>query len=458
MKWFAPLMRPTLTRRVLLTLLATAALAWVVLLAYYFVRETHPQTTDATLRLRARGMAEALAKIDDADRAQAAASFLADLLNGSLKRPSLAAPVVVVLLDGKGQALFRHPAGGGTVLAGELDRIDDLRLDGADYRALRTPAGPWQLVVAEPRSDGSGLLGKLGSDLALSVLISFPFVLLPTWFAVSRGLQPLRQLSQTIAAKGPDDLAPLGLPARYEELRPVIQALDRLLAQLRGKISREHAFVEDAAHELRTPIAVMAFQAHVLARADSDAERQLAAQQMDQVIQRASRLIEQLLTLARIDAAAPARTASVDVAQLLRQTLAEATPQALAREVDLSLEAPDSLTQWLDEAALQSVVQNLLGNALRYVQHGGQVVVALAPTATGMSLSVSDDGPGIAPQDRALVFERFYRVAGTQAAGSGLGLAIVAQAVARMRGTLSLSTGLHGRGCCFRVDLPRQDI
>jgi signal transduction histidine kinase len=332
------------------------------------------------------------------------------------------------------------------------------QLNGANYHVLRIDGARWRLSLGETRSGDSWLLARLSQDLALSVLISFPFVLLPTWLAVARGLRPLRQLSRSIAKRGPDDLAPLGVAPSYAELMPVTEALDRLFAQLRSKIAREHAFVQDAAHELRTPLAVITFQAHVLARASGVGERQLAAQQMEQAVARASRLIAQLLELARIDAASPALWTRLDVAALLRQELALAAPMAMAADIELALEAPDRLPFELEESAFRSVLQNLLGNALRYVQAGGQVLIELSQQQDRLCLSVADDGPGIAAADRALVFERFYRVSGNEQSGSGLGLAIVAQAVARMRGTLRLEAGIGGRGCRFLVELPAPSL
>jgi two-component system sensor histidine kinase QseC len=128
----------------------------------------------------------------------------------------------------------------------------------------------------------------------------------------------------------------------------------------------------------------------------------------------------------------------------------------MERDIELSLEAPDELIYSLGRHAFLSIVQNLLVNAVRYGHDGGKVAVELSVNERALILSVADDGPGIAEAERNLVFERFYRVAGTDVSGSGLGLAIVAQAVARLRGTVRLASGLDGRGSCFTVELPAQ--
>jgi two-component system sensor histidine kinase QseC len=138
----------------------------------------------------------------------------------------------------------------------------------------------------------------------------------------------------------------------------------------------------------------------------------------------------------------------------VRQELASLAPAAMRRGVELSLESPDTLDHHVDAHALQSIVQNLVSNAIEYVGSGAQVLVDLRAREGALTLAVSDDGPGIAPEDQAHIFERFRRGAGQQVMGSGLGLAIVRQAAARMNGTVRLAPGLGGKGCGFVVDLP----
>lgn len=297
------------------------------------------------------------------------------------------------------------------------------------------------------------LLRSLGGDLALSVLIAMPIVLLPAWFAVTRGLRPLRRLSELLSRRGPDDLAPLDFHARYAELQPVAGALERLLAQLRERIGRERAFVQDAAHELRTPLAVIAAQAHVLAKAEGAPTRLAAARTMEHAVGRASHLVQQLLSLAQLEGAAQA-AATVDVAQLVRAELAALAPQAMDRHIELSLDSPDTLPFLVDGPAFASIVQNLAGNAVKYGHDKGQVALSLALRGGALELQVADDGPGIEEGQRELVFERFHRGAGHAQSGSGLGLAIVRQAAMRLRGTVRLEAGPGGRGCRFIVSLP----
>ena len=449
----AHMLRPTLARRLVLTLLMAFGVVWVVLIAFYYWQETGQATIDREQRIRGDIVTSALAKIDDPEQARGAIAIYSDFFNSGLRHAGVPGHFLVQLEDRQGRRLFMSPEDGGASLRGVQGQLTDHEINGERYRVFRGDTARWTVLIGRPRLDGGWLLARLGGNLGMSMLISFPLVLLPVWLAVSRGLRPLRRLSDTIAARGPDDLSPLGCDAHYAELKPVATALDHLLDKLRSKVAREHAFVEDAAHELRTPMAVISAQVHVLEKAAGPDERRAAGQHLEHAIARASHLVQQLLDLARIDSAAAPSAGAVDVAQLVRHEMAIAAPAAMARDIELSLEAPDVLLHRLESHAFASIVQNLLANAVRYVQRGGQVEVELIARHGVLVLTVADDGPGIAAGEQALVFERFYRVAGSDASGSGLGLAIVAQAVKRLHGTVRLETGLDGRGCTFIVEL-----
>lgn len=450
------LLRPTLVRRVTLALLAASVLVWLALMAFYYWQESGEPAAAARQQQRGEAILAVLSRINDADGARQAAALYADLFNTVYLHAGIPQQFVLQLTDRQGQSIYRTP---GTT-SDKLSTADAGRvhLDGTAYQVYRGHSSEWTLLLAEPAPPPGLLLAKLSSNLSVSMLISVPLLLLPVWFAVSRGLRPLQQLSDSIAARGPDDLQPLALDVTYAELSPLRTALNRLFSQLRVRIGREHSFVQDAAHELKTPLAVIAAQAHVLIRASDAPARQAAGQQLEQAIARASHLIEQLLDLARVDSATTAPVVRLDLAHNLRQAIANLVPAALARNIELALDAPDQLSYPIDPLAWQSVVQNLLSNAIRYGRDHGSVEVSLSlqpiTDPTVLRLSVADDGPGITAAEQALVFERFYRVAGSDIPGSGLGLAIVTQAVARMHGQLRLEPGLGGAGCCFVVELP----
>lgn len=468
MKNSTQLRRPTLVRRVILTLLAASVLVWLVLMAFYYWQESNANTADARQRQRGEAVLMVLSQIKDPAQAQQAIALYTALFNSVYQRAGLAERFLVQLTDHQGHLLFGSALGdetqigdltqinAGTAVSGVLvnGKAVSNTINGERYQLFRGETPHWVLVLGEPAAPPGLLLARISSNLTVSVLIAFPLFLLPVWFAVTRGLRPLRRLSKAIAARGPNDLTPLAPDATYAELIPLTDALDRLFSQLRAKVAREQSFVQDAAHELRTPIAVIAAQTHAMLLAEDGKTRGDAATHLDAAIARMSHLIEQLLCLARIDSSSMPSVTMLDVAELLRGELANAAPQALARQIELSLEAPDQLTHRLDTQALQSIVQNLLSNALRYTQNGGEIALELSEHQDQLRLSVADNGPGISQAEQALVFERFYRVTGTDVAGSGLGLAIVTAAAARLRGSVRLEPGLHGRGCCFIVEIP----
>ena len=281
-------------------------------------------------------------------------------------------------------------------------------------------------------------------------------MLLPLWLAVRRGLAPLRRLTKGIETMDiRHQLAPLALDLRYAELRPLGQAFDTLLARLRERLAREQAFVHDAAHELRTPLAVIAAQAHTVLQTHDEATRRQASAALMQAIARSAHLSQQLLDLATLDQASPPTRDLIDVAALSADILAQHLRLASEQGIELSLEAPPQLTLHIDRGAFLSLLQNLIDNALRYVGRGGRVEVSLKLDAQGLQLAVADDGPGIAQADQVQVFERFWRGKNHDLPGTGLGLAIVRQAARRLGGQVHISAGLGQRGVCFELGIPR---
>lgn len=445
------LLRPTLARRVTLALLLAFALVWVVLMARQLYAATDGMAIERNLQSLGDSMLASIAPLADAGEARAVVAATATMINDGYRSRQVPGAVLVELRAADGTRLFYSPEGGHSRMRGELGRISKGSANGQHFRLYKGSSARWSLTVALPELSFWWMAQSMMGGLTIDMLIAFPLVLLPIWLAVKRGLQPLRELSTRIAARGPDDLGALGYAASYAELLPLTAALDSLLGQLRDQRAREHGFVQDAAHELRTPLAVISAQAHVLVMAADDAERAHAERHMDRAVARASHLVGQLLTLAQMDKQQAPAASEQDVAALLRRELALLAPAVIARGIELSLEAPDTLPNRIEVHAFVSIIHNLINNALAYVPRHGQVRVALAARNGGLSLSVADDGPGIAPAQRSLVFERFHRGAGHDSAGAGLGLAIVREAAARLQGRVILDDGIDGKGCTFTV-------
>ena len=446
--------RPSLVRRVTAVMLLAFAVTWTIVMAYLYWRIMTGEQND-TRRLQSATELLALVERYPSDSAAlVAAQVTSDRINTSYRKNTGVGDFLLQLSYKDGRLLYLSPQAHGTRLSAGAGGVGTMDLLDLHYRTFAVESARWRLVSGYPVADLWWAAGRTGQDLTFFAVITLPFMLGPLWLAVGHGLRPLRRLSQSIARRSADDLQPLVLETSYTELLPLTDSLERLFAQLRAKMEREHAFVADAAHELRTPLAVIAAQAHVLVKADTALQKIETEQKLEQAIARSSHLIGQLLALAHVDSDEQRRVAPLDVAALVRTELALLAPAAMARQIELSFDAPDALVHPVEAHALRSILHNLAGNAIRYVQPGGEVKLELATRDGALVLAVSDNGPGIAPAQRDLVFERFYRGQQQDAHGSGLGLAIVRQACARLGGTVVLTAGDGDAGCRFTVTLP----
>jgi two-component system OmpR family sensor kinase len=334
--------------------------------------------------------------------------------------------------------------------------FDDVDTSEGRWRVFGVQATTRFIQVAQPMR-----VRRLGAaQLALDVLKPFALLLpglaLLIWFAVGHALQPLDRLTALVGARRVDALDPLAEAGLPREVQPLVAALNALLGRLRVSLERERAFMADAAHELRTPLTALHLQMGMLAKANDEGERRAAMDTLAAGVQRAIHLIEQMLALARQEPRAESPRQSVRLDDLAREAVAELVPLADAGGIDLGVSAAPAVTVAADPDSLRTLLRNLVDNAVRYTPPGGRVDVAVeaGTGGGGARLVVSDDGPGIAPEERTRVFDRFYRRAGTRPPGSGLGLAIV-KAIADAHGAqLTLGEGLGGRGLTVSVSFP----
>lgn len=445
-----------MARRGVGSVLLAFVVVWGVLLGYQYIQIKQTIANDSGLQKFGNALTLSLAQITAPDQA---VTFIASTaLWVNIRRAEiglLPGAMQFELRSPDGQRVFATPALGVERLLGTHGRLAEQPVLGKSHRIYQSDTPQWQLRIAEPVRSDAAILSYNGRALLPYLLLALPVVLLAVWLSVMHGLRPLQQLAQHLAQRKDNQLSPVNFQVQHQELKPLVHALDSMLAQLRHKVARERAFVQDAAHEIRTPMAVITAQAHVMARSQSAPERLQAQQHLDHAIARASHLAQQLLDLAALDDAKPAQPQRLDIAQWLRQLMAQVAPAAMARQMELSLEAPDTLVHAVEVSALESIVRNLLDNALRYVPEGGTVVVTLSHAQGTLCLAVQDDGGGIAPADQARAFERFYRGTDVQANGSGLGLAIVWQAALRLGGSVRIGPGVQGRGVGFFVEMAR---
>ncbi|UYG07619.1 ATP-binding protein [Halomonas sp. M4R1S46] len=339
------------------------------------------------------------------------------------------------------------------------DGYEDVQLDDNDWRvyALSGPDDGLRVLVGEREDVRGELVRLIALRTLMSDLVGLPVLALLLWWAIGWGLRPLSRMADQIRSRDPQHLPPLPTSPLPRELATIAGALNRLLERIRDMRTREKRFIADAAHELRTPLAVLDLHAqNALATQDPDDRREALTQLRDGVA-RATRLVTQLLTLARLDPEqeADATGQPVDLLHETREALAELMPLAADRGQDIRLDADEGADWGLiaEPGAIGTLVQNLVGNALQHSPQGARVRVSLTARAHHLGLSVDDQGSGIPPARRAQALERFHRAG--PGAGAGLGLSIVDRLVQRHGGHLELDAA-PGGGLRVVARLPRR--
>lgn len=446
---------PSLRLRLLTGVLAAVALAWIAVAWTGYVQSRHEldELFDAHLAQSASLLIAQLSEEDDDEielehapglhRYARNAAFQVWERGERLRLHSRSAPNHRLSQDDEG--------------------FSDASVDGVDWRVFSAwTKGRRALVqVGERRDAREAVSREIAAYLLLPLALALPLLGGTLALAIGRALRPLRDLADDIGGRHPERLEPVVAPNAPREVRPVVDRLNALFARISESLERERAFTADAAHELRTPLAAIRAQAQVARQAGGDAERRHALDQVIAGCDRAARLSEQLLTLARLDAGgASRRFAPCDLGQVARDVLGEIAPAAYGRDVSVALEAKGPAPVRGDEGLLRVLLRNLVENAVRYAPRGSAVRVRAEARGAGAWLCVSDEGPGIPPAERARVLDRFYRVLGTSQAGVGLGLSIAARIAALHGASLELGDGPGARGLSvavtFAADPPRR--
>lgn len=313
---------------------------------------------------------------------------------------------------------------------------------GTTYRVFSMQTGALVIQVAQDMAARRHMAGTLALRTVVPIALAAPLLMLVVWWVVSRSLAPVARVRRQVAARQADDLSPVSEHGLPEEVRPLIHELNLLFGRVHRAFDAQKHFVADAAHELRSPLAAIKLQVQALQRAPDDEARALTTARLAAGIERATRLVEQMLALARHEASAAAGGAAgmqrVDLQDVVRLSVSDAIGAAQARGIDVGLARSDPGEVQGQPDALRTLLRNLLDNAVKYTPEGGRIDVGLAADDQAAVLSVDDSGPGLPDEERARVLDRFYRSGRPQAPGSGLGLAIV-KSIADLHGaTLSL--------------------
>jgi len=324
-------------------------------------------------------------------------------------------------------------------------------------------AGPdqWVLVgVAETMNKRHRLAWEIVASLVAAQLVLIAMACLAVYWGVGRGLRPLDTLSRALSRRSHQDLSPLDAEHAPEEVRPLVEEVNALMSRLGGALDAQNRFVADAAHQLKTPVAGLKAQVEVALGEDDPAQVRHALAQAQLSAERLSRIVQQLLALARNEpgAAAAVRLQSLDLGAFALDICMEWVPHALRRSIDLGYEGRDQSAMIdADPDRLRDLLNNLIDNAVRYSREGGRVTVRVGQEGSDRVLSVSDDGPTIPQSERTRVFERFHRLLGGEASGSGLGLAIVSEIVALHGARITLEDDRDGTGNTFTVHFPSSE-
>lgn len=365
-----------------------------------------------------------------------------------------AQPVVFQVWERGGRLLLRSDTAPALRLSAVETGFSDSTVDRIPWRVF----GAWDerervlIQVAEDHRERERFAAKMALSWLAPLLVGLPLLGLLIAWTVTRASRPLAVLAGDVSGRDERSLEPLQMPDAPRELRPLIERLNELLERVRRSLESERHFTADAAHEMRNPLAALRAQIEVARDTADEARRRHALEKGIEAADRLSRLVEQLLLLARIEhAPAAQRLEQSELSRLARAVLADLAPAALAQDVEIELEAPETATVYGEPALLESLVRNLVDNAIRHGGRGRTVWVTVRHEERSVTLCVTDQGEGLSEAELAHLGQRFFRGTAARGPGSGLGLAIVQQIAERCGATLRFARGPGGRGLVATV-------
>lgn len=488
--------RRSLLGEILDWMLAPLFLLWPmsVAITYVVAQDIANTPYDRSLKSALAVLSEQIEWPANSYNSSAASNSMSGLSSANIATPSLTlSPLTRVALRSqdsegvfwKAQLIHQMPTGlvDGQIIGGDMalpspKATPDIRpgqiyyrdetLGGFEVRLaylwvqnVRNPAGDLVLlVVAEGREARVELANAIIKGVIIPQFLVLPIAVLLIWFGLSRGVAPINALQRRLRARRPDDLSAIEEQTTPVEITPLVTAMNDLLGRLSGNIEAQRRFVADAAHQLKTPLAGLRSQAELALKAAPNQEIEENLRKIVSGTTRATRLINQLLLMASAENPDRVQLVPLDLNELARQITEEWVPQALDRGIDLGFEGTESAAMIRGHALLLTeVLNNLVDNALRYAPYSGHVTVSINMTSTEVRLVVEDNGPGIPSDERERVFDRFYRVLGTQTHGSGLGLAIVKEIAQKHHASVSIgaaNASANPPGTRFTLTFKRQ--
>ena len=344
-----------------------------------------------------------------------------------------------------------------TRLSPRDEGFGDVVVDDTQWRVFSAwdPEHRYLVQVAERLEARNEIIGKVAKNMLVPLAVALPALGILIWLGIRRAMRPLRLLNRQIEERAPDNLAPIELLQAPKEVAPLVGNLNRLFGRVHASIENERRFTADAAHELRTPLAALRAQAQVARGATEDAERRRALDNVIEGCDRASHLVQQLLTLARLEPESfGVQRSACDVRSVLQRAIADLAPPAVAKGVDIVLADGPSLSVAGDGRLLEVLFRNLIDNAVRYSPSGKVVRVGAERAGESVVVTVTDEGPGVPAEEREKLGRRFHRLMDGHAGGSGLGLSIVKRIAQLHGGTIAFGEMAAGVGLAVRATLP----
>jgi two-component system sensor histidine kinase QseC len=339
--------------------------------------------------------------------------------------------------------------------------ISDVNIRGVQWRIFKVhdPQNHISYVVGEKYNARDQLLHRIALNNFYSILLVFPVSALLIWLIVGYGFKSLRRITNDISNRAPSYLEPVDTNEVPVEIRPLIEELNSLFARLHDAFEREKRFAGDAAHELRTPLAALKTQVQVALTTTDKEEQNILFQSLIPSVDRLVHIVQQLLTLSRLvpEAARIYDIVDINLSKISAEIIAQLVPSAIEKNIEISLDAPQTVMMKGNLTGLNVLIRNLVDNAIRYTPEKGAVTVEIFEEGDKyVVLRVSDTGPGIPEEMRSRVFERFYRGMGNDTSGSGLGLAIVQQIVHIHHAKVELHSPQKGTGLIMEVKFPKK--
>ncbi len=442
--------RHSIYRNLLILLLGSVFITWLIvsLFVYHSTQHEVEEVYDAQLAQNAKLLASLLRyKVEEGEQLPVdTEEFLADTHKYESK-------ISFTVYHPDGQLMARSSSAPALPVADSFNGFKQMQVDGVTWYtySLHDPQTGLLIQTAQRYEVRQELILYISYSVSGVMLLSLPFIAILIWISIGRGLRPLVKLADNISERSIYQLKAIPLEGVPSETRPMVQALNALFNRLGQAFEKESRFTADAAHELRTPLAGIKTQAQVALRSTETAQRQKAIAQVITGVERTTKLVNQLLVLARVDAEQQLEKTELNLKPLCAHVISEQITSALDKQIEVSLSGEPTSRLCGNKELIEILIANLLNNAIRYTPEGGRIIVHVAHNAQGAVLDVRDSGPGIPEALKKEVFDRFKRGEHQQIAGSGLGLSIVLRIAELHQATIQLSCGLDGTGLGINV-------